>query len=137
MAVGSTRSAAPATTAAPAPMVMMGRLAARGELAGDVADGLNQFLGHPTDGGEDLPEGQTRQDPPALLDAVFALAGGPFFQCVVDLVTDPAGLLNRLYLSCSDTWSKPVQHVGIPLSQVCRDAMLRTAQQVTLHRHAF
>jgi hypothetical protein len=74
----------------------MGWLATRGELAGDVADGLDQLLGHPADGGENLAQGKPGQNAPALLDPVLAFAGGPFFQGVVDLMTDPAGLLNRL-----------------------------------------
>lgn len=96
MAVGSAGAMPPAPTSPPTAVVGMGWLATRGELAGDVADGLDQLLGHPTDGGENLAQGEPRQNAPALLNAVLAFAGGPFFQGVVDLMTDPAGLLNRL-----------------------------------------
>ena len=51
MAAGATASA---TSASP-PSVMGGsRLATGCELAGHVANGLHQFLGHPTDGGENF-----------------------------------------------------------------------------------
>ena len=96
MAVGSAGAMPPAPTSPPTAVVGMGWLATRGELAGDVADGLDQLLGHPTDGGENLAQGEPRQNAPALLNAVLAFAGGPFFQGVVHLVTDPAGLLNCL-----------------------------------------
>jgi len=86
----------PAPTSPPAAVVMVDWFAAGRELARNVADGLDQLLGHPADGGENFPQGKPGQNAPALLDSMFALAGGPFFERVVDLVTDPAGLLNRL-----------------------------------------
>ena len=93
MAAGATTS----TPSAPPPSMMgVGWFAPRSELAGDVADGLDQFLGHPTDGGENLTQRQPGQNATALLDPVFTFAGGPFFQRVVDLVPDPAGLLHGL-----------------------------------------
>ena len=93
MAAGATTS----TPSAPPPSMMgVGWFAPRSELAGDVADGLDQFLGHPADRGENFAQGESRQDAAAWLDAVFAFAGGPLFQGVVDLVPDPAGLLHGL-----------------------------------------
>ena len=95
MAVVATRTATAATAAAPAAVMGTGGLASRGELAGDVPDGLDQFLGHPADGGKNLAQGKSGQDPTPWLDAVFAFAGGALFQSVVDLVTDPASFLDR------------------------------------------
>ena len=83
-----------AAVAAAAPMGMGGRAPARCELAGHVADGLNQLLGHPADGGENFAQGKTGQNPAALLDAVFAFPGGAFFQRMVDLMADSSCLLD-------------------------------------------
>jgi len=91
MAAGATASA---TSASPPSVVGVSRLATGCELAGHVANGLHQFLGHPADGGKDLAERKTRKDSAALLDSVFALACGPFFQGVVDFVTDPTRLFH-------------------------------------------
>jgi len=91
MAAGATASA---TSASPPSVMGVGRLATGCELAGHVANGLHQFLGHPADGGKDLAERKTRKDSAALLDSVFALACGPFFQGVVDFVTDPTRLFH-------------------------------------------
>ncbi len=43
-------------------MMGVGWFAPRSELAGDVADGLDQFLGHPADRGENFAQGESRQD---------------------------------------------------------------------------
>jgi len=91
MAAGATASA---TSASPPSVMGVSRLATGCELAGHVANGLHQFLGHPADGGKDLAERKTRKDSAALLDSVFALACGPFFQGVVDFVTDPTRLFH-------------------------------------------
>jgi len=91
MAAGATASA---TSASPPSVMGVGRLAMGCELAGHVANGLHQLLGHPANGGEDLAEWKTRKNPAALLDSVFALACGPFFQGVVDFVTDPTCLFH-------------------------------------------
>ena len=61
-----------------------------------MANDLDELLGHPTDGGENLTQRQPGQNATALLDPVFTFAGGPLFQRVVDLVPDPAGLLHGL-----------------------------------------
>jgi len=59
-----------------------------------MADRLHQFLGHPADGRQHLTQGKAGEHPTPLLDAVFTLAGGPFFEGMIDLVADPAGLLD-------------------------------------------
>ena len=77
-------------------MAMVDGHASRGEFAGDVPDGLDQLLGHPTDGGENFAQREAGKDPAALLNAMFALAGGPLFQGVVHRVTDPTCFLDGL-----------------------------------------
>ena len=57
MAVGSAGAMAPAPTSPPAVVVMMDWLAARRELAGNVSDGLDQFLGHPANRRKDFAQG--------------------------------------------------------------------------------
>ena len=53
MAAGATASA---TSASPPSVRVVGRFATGRELTGHLANGLDQFLGHPTDGGENLAE---------------------------------------------------------------------------------
>ena len=97
MSVGTSWAMPPATPPpAPPPMVGMGRSSPGAEFAGDLAHGLNQLLGHPADRGKNLAQWQAGKQGPALPDAVFALAGGSFFQRVIHLVADPAGFLNSL-----------------------------------------
>jgi hypothetical protein len=56
--VMAVRTMAPATASAvSASVVGISGLAPRGELAGDLAYGLDQLLGHPTYGGQDLAQG--------------------------------------------------------------------------------
>ena len=74
----------------------MGRFSLRGKLAGDLAHGLHQLLGHPADRGKNFAQGESREQPPALLDTVFALARGSFLEGVIHAVADPAGLLDSL-----------------------------------------
>ena len=95
MSVGSAGAVAPAPTAPPPAVVMVDWPATGRELAGNVADGLDQLLRHPTDGGKHFAQGQAGQHPTSLLDAVFAFARGPFFQSVVNLMADSACLLDR------------------------------------------
>jgi len=65
-----------------------------------VTDCLDQATGHPADRSEKLANRQARQAKSAWLggfEAVFALAGGPSFQLVIDLMSDSAGFFNRLF----------------------------------------
>jgi len=95
----------PAASAPPVP-VGMRRLAARGDFAGNVANGLNKFFGHPADGRENLTQGQPREDTPALLNAMFSLSGGPFLEGMIHLMADPAGLLDCFAHGKNQTWNR-------------------------------
>lgn len=53
----ATGAAAPTTTTAPTAVMGMHWLAPRGQLAGHLADGLDQFLGHPADRRENFAQG--------------------------------------------------------------------------------
>ena len=70
------------------------------DFASYVSNGTNETTGHPADGGEELANRQAGQAKSAWLggfEAVFALAGGPSFQLVIDLMSDSAGFFNRLF----------------------------------------
>ena len=96
MAVGPAGVVAPAAAASAPTAVGVGGFPAGGEFSGDLADGLDQLLGHPADGGEDLAERETGEDAAPLLNPVFAFAGGPFFEGVIHFMADPAGFLDGL-----------------------------------------
>ena len=122
MTVGTAGSVTPASSS-PSPVPAgMRRFPARGEFAGDMTDGLNQLLGHPTDGGKHLPQGQPRQDATPLLDPMLAFPGGPFFQGVIDLMTDPAGLLHGLPHGKNQTGDRCLR----PLLEVQAMGLMRT-----------
>jgi hypothetical protein len=87
---------APAAAASAPTAVGVGGFPAGGEFSGDLADGLDQLLGHPADGGEYLAERETGEDAAPLLNPVFAFAGGPFFEGVIHFMADPAGFLDGL-----------------------------------------
>ena len=96
MAVRAAGTMTPAATPPPPAVVEVGGFSAGGELPGDVTDSLDEFLGHPTHGRQNLAEREPRKDAAALLDAVLALPRGPFFQGVVYCVSDSASLFHRL-----------------------------------------
>ena len=55
MTVGPARTVTPAAAPPSSPAVVgMSGFPAGGEFAGNVADDLDKFLGHPTDGGQNL-----------------------------------------------------------------------------------
>jgi hypothetical protein len=65
-----------------------------------VSNGTDETAGHPANCGEKLANrqaGQTKSASLGGLEAVFALAGGPSFQLVIDLMSDPAGFFNCLF----------------------------------------
>ena len=64
---------------------------------GDLGQGLDQALRHPSGGGNDFPDGKSGQQTSTPWGyAVLALAGRAFFQLLIHLVSDPASLLDRL-----------------------------------------
>jgi len=65
-----------------------------------VSDGTDETSGHPANCGEKLANRQAGQTKSAWLgglEAVFALAGGPSLQLVIDLMSDSSGFFNRLF----------------------------------------
>jgi hypothetical protein len=71
-----------------------------GDFTGHVSESTDEATGHPTDSGEKLANRQAWQPKSAWLggfEAVFALAGGPSFQLVIDLMSDSAGFFNCLF----------------------------------------
>ena len=78
----------------------MGWCVSTGDFASYVSNGTNEATGHPADSGEKLANRQAGQAKSAWLggfEAVFALASGPSFQLVIDLMSDSAGFFNRLF----------------------------------------
>jgi len=78
---------------------MVGWGASARYLSGDVTDCLDQATGHPADRSEKLPNREAGQAKSAWLggfEAVFAFAGGPAFQLVIDLMSNSACFFNRL-----------------------------------------
>jgi hypothetical protein len=79
---------------------MMGCGAPTRHLPGNVTDCFDQATGHPTDSGKKLANrqaGQAKSSRFGGFEAVFALASGPSFQLVIDLMSDSAGFFNRLF----------------------------------------
>jgi hypothetical protein len=78
----------------------MGWSVTTGDFTGHVSNGTDEAMGHPSDCGEKLANRQAGQTKSAWLgglEAVFALASGPSFQLVIDLMSDSAGFFNRLF----------------------------------------
>jgi hypothetical protein len=71
-----------------------------GDFAGHVSNSTDEATCHPADCSEKLANRQAGQAKSAWLggfEAVFALASGPSFQLVIDLMSDSAGFFNRLF----------------------------------------
>ncbi|KRO60805.1 MAG: hypothetical protein ABR82_06320 [Verrucomicrobia subdivision 6 bacterium BACL9 MAG-120507-bin52] len=78
---------------------MVGWGAPAGDLAGDVADGLNQTTGHPADGRQQLADGKSGKAQATRfggLETVLTFAGRSPFQLVIYLVANSACFFDRL-----------------------------------------
>ena len=64
--------------------------------SGDVADGLEKAARHPADGGEELADRQAKAAGLGGGNPMFTLTHCPPFELMINLVTDPAGLFDRL-----------------------------------------
>jgi hypothetical protein len=65
-----------------------------------MSNGTDEATGHPTDCGEKLPNrqaGQVKSTWLGGLETVFTFSCGPSFQLVIDLMSNSAGFLNRLF----------------------------------------
>lgn len=111
----SARSVTPAAAAPTASPVGMRRgPTARGEFAGNMANCLHQFLGHPADGRKNFAQRKSGQDAAALLDPVLTLPGGTFFQRMIHLMANPTCLLDGLTHGVDQAGDRAVR----PLLQV-------------------
>jgi hypothetical protein len=65
-----------------------------------MSNGTDEATGHPADRSEKLPNrksGKTEASRFGGLETVFALSSSPSFQLVIDLMSNSAGFLNRLF----------------------------------------
>ncbi len=87
----------------------MGWGAPAGDLAGDVADGLNQTTGHPADGRQQLADGKSGKAQATRfggLETVLTFAGRSPFQLVIYLVANSACFFDRLLHRKNKTWDR-------------------------------
>jgi hypothetical protein len=78
----------------------MGWSVSTGDFASQVSNRTDEATGHPANCSEKFANRQAGQAKSAWLgglETVFALASGPSFQLVIDLMSDSSGFFNRLF----------------------------------------
>jgi hypothetical protein len=78
----------------------MGASVSTGDFADHMSNSTDEATGHPADRSEKLANrksGKTEVARFGGLETVFTFTCGPSFQLVIDLMSDSAGLFNRLF----------------------------------------